>query len=64
MVPNTRPCLNYHIGLCKAPCAGYISKEEYGKIINDTMDLLTGKDKSIKDGLKAEMESASENLGV
>ncbi|MBK5239623.1 excinuclease ABC subunit UvrC [Clostridium sp.] len=61
-LPNTRPCLNYHIGLCKAPCAGFINKEEYGKIIKNTVDLLTGKDKNIRDGLKQQMEIASENL--
>ncbi|MCJ7688870.1 MAG: excinuclease ABC subunit UvrC, partial [Clostridiaceae bacterium] len=61
-LPNTRPCLNYHIGLCKAPCAGFINKEDYGEIIKDTVDLLTGKDKNIRDGLKQEMESASERL--
>ncbi|MBU3154233.1 excinuclease ABC subunit UvrC [Clostridium estertheticum] len=57
-----RPCLNYHIGLCKAPCTGYISKEEYGKIIKGALDLLTGKDKSIKEDLRNKMESASEVL--
>ena len=61
-LPKTRPCLNHHIGLCTAPCAGYISREEYGVIIKDTVDLLTGKDKSIKLGLKQEMESAAESL--
>lgn len=61
-LPKTRPCLNHHIGLCTAPCAGYISREEYGVIIKDTVDLLTGKDKSIKVGLKQEMESAAESL--
>ncbi|MBU3179678.1 excinuclease ABC subunit UvrC [Clostridium psychrophilum] len=58
----TRPCLNYHIGLCKAPCAGYINREDYGKIIKGTMELLNGKDKEIKDVLKLKMESASESL--
>jgi len=61
-LPPTRPCLNYHIGLCKAPCAGYISKEEYGSLIKDTVDMLTGKDKNIVDDLKRKMESASEDL--
>ena len=61
-LPKTRPCLNHHIGLCTAPCAGYISKEDYGIIIKDTVDLLTGKDKSIKAGLKEEMETAAESL--
>jgi len=58
----TRPCLNYHIGLCRAPCAGLINKEEYGEIIKDIIALLTGKDKNIKDDLKLKMESASETL--
>ncbi|MBU3113368.1 excinuclease ABC subunit UvrC [Clostridium lacusfryxellense] len=61
-LPPTRPCLNYHIGLCKAPCAGYINKEEYGEIIKSAIELLTGKDKAIKDDLKKKMESASESL--
>jgi excinuclease ABC subunit C len=60
--PRTRPCLNYHINLCKAPCDGLISREEYGKIVDDIIDLLTGKDKVITDKLKKEMEEASENL--
>ncbi|MPQ33516.1 excinuclease ABC subunit UvrC [Clostridium estertheticum] len=57
-----RPCLNYHIGLCKAPCTGYISKEDYGKIIKGALDLLTGRDKSIKEDLRNKMENASEVL--
>ena len=61
-VLHDRPCLNYHIGLCKAPCTGYISKDDYGKIIKGALELLTGKDKSIKDDLKKKMESASEVL--
>jgi excinuclease ABC subunit C len=61
-LPFTRPCLNYHIGLCKAPCAGHINREDYGKIIKNTVDLLTGKDKHIRDGLRQEMQSASDCL--
>jgi excinuclease ABC subunit C len=61
-LPPTRPCLNYHLGLCKAPCAGYINKEDYGEIIKSAIELLTGKDKAIKDDLKKKMESASEAL--
>ena len=61
-LPNARPCLNYHIGLCRAPCAGFINKEDYGEIIKDTIALLTGKGKNIKDDLKLKMESASETL--
>ncbi|MGH4050661.1 MAG: excinuclease ABC subunit UvrC [Clostridium sp.] len=57
-----RPCLNYHIGLCKAPCAGYINKQEYGEIIKGIIELLTGKDKIIKDDLKKKMEKSSQLL--
>ncbi|MBW9144761.1 excinuclease ABC subunit UvrC [Clostridium sp. CM028] len=61
-LPPTRTCLNYHIGLCKGPCAGLISKEDYGEIIKGTMQLLAGKDRNIKDELKRKMENASEDL--
>lgn len=59
---KTRPCLNYHIGLCNAPCGGNISKKDYGKIVSDIIDLLSGRDKNILKSLKEEMEQASENL--
>lgn len=59
---RTRPCLNYHLGLCKAPCAGYISKAEYGAMIEDIINLLEGHDVKIKRSLKDEMEQAAENL--
>ena len=57
-----RPCLNYHIGRCLAPCVGNVSKEEYEKQIKEIIDLLEGKiDKIIKE-LKKEMENASKKL--
>lgn len=57
-----RPCLNYFIKLCDAPCDNKISKKDYRKMINDIIELLSGKDiKLIKD-LKVEMEEASVNL--
>lgn len=59
---HTRPCLNYHIKKCKAPCEGHISKEEYSKIINQIIDILSGADTTIVQTLKEEMEQASENL--
>lgn len=60
--PKTRVCLNYHIKLCSGPCEGLISRVEYKRIINDVVDLLTGKDTKITSKLKAEMEEAAENL--
>ena len=41
---KVRPCLNYHIKKCLGPCGGHISKEEYGKMINDIIDILSGKE--------------------
>ncbi len=61
-IGKERPCLNYHIGQCSAPCDGLISKEEYGKIVREAMDFIEGKhDKILKD-LKVQMTEASENL--
>ncbi|MDS0526229.1 excinuclease ABC subunit UvrC [Clostridium sp. SHJSY1] len=59
---NVRPCLNYHIKKCTAPCGGYISKEDYGNIINEIVDILSGKDKTIVNKLKEEMQMASSEL--
>jgi len=59
---KTRPCLNYHIGLCKAPCAGFISRDDYMSIITNVIDLLNGKDKAIVKELQKQMEEASEKL--
>ena len=59
---NTRPCLNYHIKRCLAPCVGLVSKEEYRKQIDEIMDLLEGKtDKILKD-LEMKMKEASSKL--
>lgn len=57
-----KPCLNYHINLCKAPCAGYISKEEYGEMIKKIIDLLTGKQNEVIYDLKNIMNQEAENL--
>ena len=59
---RTRPCLNYHIQRCLAPCMGYVTKEEYRKQIDEIIDLLDGKiDKLVKE-LEKEMNEASQNL--
>lgn len=60
--PRTRPCLNYHIGRCLAPCMGYVTKEEYKEQINEIIDLLDGKtDKIIKE-LTEQMQIASQKM--
>ncbi len=58
----TRACLNYHINLCKAPCAGYISKAQYWEMIDEIINILNGTDTSIIKNLKLEMEKAAEEL--
>jgi excinuclease ABC subunit C len=59
---KVRPCLNYHIGLCNAPCGALVTKEEYGKVIKNIIDLLSGKDKVVVKDLKEKMEEAAVNL--
>ena len=59
---HTRPCLNYHIKKCNAPCEGHISKEEYRMMINEIIDVLSGRDKTLINRLKEEMQKASMNL--
>ena len=57
-----RPCLNYHIKRCLAPCMGYVTKEEYRKQIDEIIDFLDGKkDKVIKE-IDKQMKEASEKL--
>lgn len=58
----TRACLNYHIKKCNAPCEGRITKAEYGKMINEIMDVLSGRDKTLLNKLKKEMQECSINL--
>ena len=59
---NDRPCLNYHIKKCSAPCMGYISKEDYRKQIDQIIGLLEGKFDNIIKEMKKEMEEASKKL--
>ena len=48
--------------MCKAPCAGLISKADYAKIVHDVISLLSGRAPEVMKGLKEEMERAAENL--
>ena len=57
-----RPCLNYHIGQCSAPCQGMITKEEYREQVDKALDFLNGNFKPILTDLQQKMEEASENL--
>ena len=56
-----RPCLNYHIKKCLAPCMGYVTEEEYAKIIDRVIDFLNGNDKEVEEILTQKMLSASES---
>jgi excinuclease ABC subunit C len=57
-----RPCLNYHIKKCFAPCMGYISKEEYREQINQIISILDGNLNNIIKELEHEMNEASKNM--
>lgn len=57
-----RPCLNYHIKQCKAPCQAYISEEEYRQSIDEAIRFLNGHYDSILKDLERKMLDASENM--
>ena len=57
-----RPCINYQIKKCLAPCMGYISKEEYQDKINQIMAVLEGKTRDVKRELEELMLKASESM--
>jgi len=57
-----RPCLNYHMGYCSAPCAGKISKEEYRESIDEAVRFLRGGSKPYLEELEQRMEEYSTNL--
>ena len=59
---ESRPCLNYHIGQCMAPCKGNISVEEYRENVNKALDFLNGNYKEILNSLETQMNDASERL--
>ena len=57
-----RPCLNYHINRCLAPCMGYVTPQEYKKQIDEIIDLLEGKTEKIIKELEKQMQEASMKL--
>ncbi len=61
-IGKERPCLNYHIHQCDAPCQGYISKEDYAVSIAQVQDFLNGHYDGILNMLKEKMEDASERM--
>jgi excinuclease ABC subunit C len=61
-IGKERPCLNYHIKQCQAPCQGYINKEEYGNSISQALEFLGGKYNPVITMLEEKMLAASEEM--
>lgn len=61
-IGTDRPCLNYHIKQCNAPCQGYISKEDYRERIEGALSFLNGNYNAILKDLEQKMQTAAENL--
>ncbi|HEX6120879.1 MAG TPA: excinuclease ABC subunit UvrC [Dongiaceae bacterium] len=59
---RTRPCLQYQIKRCSAPCVQRISAEDYGDLVRQARDFLTGQSREIQDRLVLEMRAASDAL--
>jgi excinuclease ABC subunit C len=55
-----RPCLDYHIGKCKAPCVGWQSREDYGRMIRDVVLFLEGRTLEVRQRLRERMQAAAE----
>ena len=59
---RSRPCLQYQIKRCTAPCVGYISEQDYKKDVEHTIMFLEGKNQQVMDDLSRDMEAASQRL--
>ncbi|MGE3247426.1 MAG: excinuclease ABC subunit UvrC [Beijerinckiaceae bacterium] len=59
---RSRPCLLFQIKRCSGPCTGEISPEDYGELVNETKDFLSGKSRKVREQLAADMEAAAEAL--
>jgi len=58
----SRPCLDYHIDRCEAPCVGFVSKEEYRAMIDEVVRFLEGGTRAARRALEERMRRASERL--
>lgn len=61
-IGNGRPCLNYHIKQCTAPCQGYVSKEQYRQQLGQALEFLNGNYNKILKDLEEKMREAAEEL--
>jgi excinuclease ABC subunit C len=59
---RTRPCLNYEIGICTAPCVDYVNEQDYAKQIQEAILFLKGKKRELVGELKEQMQEASDKL--
>ena len=59
---RTRPCLLYQIKRCAAPCVGRISKEDYGRLVDEARSFLAGGSQRIQQQLAERMQTASDGL--
>ncbi|HET7313839.1 excinuclease ABC subunit UvrC [Salinisphaera sp.] len=59
---RSRPCLQYQIKRCSAPCVGYISAEDYARDVSDAVEMLKGRNEKLIDRLVHDMETASARL--
>ena len=61
-IGNERPCLNYHIHQCGAPCQGYVSKERYAEAVGEVLRFLNGSFDGLLKELEEKMNQAAEGL--
>lgn len=59
--PRSRPCLNYQIGVCLAPCCFHVDQQEYGKIVHEVRMFLQGRTPDLIRRIRAEMKNAADS---
>ena len=59
---KSRPCLNFEMNRCLAPCAGKVSEYEYKRMVDEVAEFLQGRYKNLEKQLQEDMKTASENM--
>ena len=59
---RTRPCLQYQIKRCTAPCVGYVTREQYAEQVREARDFFSGKSRQIQEMLARRMQQASDAM--
>ena len=59
---DERPCLEYHIHRCVAPCIGAVDRTEYGQVIREVLQFLEGDSEAVEASIRRKMQEASERL--